>query len=91
MKRWVLMNGSSGCLPDNVEEYDTKADAIDGAVRLFEDLPDNIIDQMRRMLDEDEIYYFDAEAQELGAGADYVEIFPAPDSVIYLLGGMADA
>jgi hypothetical protein len=76
---YILMNGSSGCLPDNVEEYDTKEDAIYGASDLFEDLPDNILSQMRRMLREDGIYYFDAEAQELGAGADYVEVTLATD------------
>jgi len=72
MTGWLVMNGSAGCLPDNVSgPYEDKDDAIDDAGRLFDDLDDREHNNMVMDLRTDGIHYFPEGA---AAGADYVEV-----------------
>ena len=65
-KHWHMMNGSSGCMPDNNEVHSTKKSAVESAVNLFDDCKGVQTDLIRM-----DIHYFRDDEQ---AGADYVEI-----------------
>ena len=71
MAKWLRMNGSVGCLPDSVEAYDTREDAIDAACDLFDDLDVVVHNAMRYYLGRNGIFYF---PPSVAAGADYVEV-----------------
>lgn len=72
MADYILMNGSSGCLPDNLEEYDTREAAIWGAVELFEDsIQVRELHLMVHDLRDCGIWYFERPRE---AGAEYVQV-----------------
>ena len=79
MSNWVLMNGSSGCLPDNREVFDTMTEAVDGALLLFDDLPYDEVCEMEENLQDSGIHHFN---DNTSAGADYVEIVKADEGEI---------
>ena len=74
--KYLLMNGTPGCLPDHRELHDTREDAIEGAKFLFDDIPAEDFSDMVNDLTELDIHYFTDEA---AAGAGYVEIIPISD------------
>ncbi len=81
---WVRMNGSSGCMPDSCEVYETKEDAIEAAVSLFDDIAIDEDDRettyladMEQELRDTGIHYFPREAV---AGADYVSVEYNPEA-----------
>lgn len=72
---YIAMNGSIGCIPDNVEVYDTLEDAVDGILYLFWDWDTHELrDEFERELKENRIFYFPSS----GYGADYCEIVEEP-------------
>lgn len=66
--RYVIMNGSCGCLPDNHMYAESIDSAIEQIIELFDGLPRGAIKELHR----DHIYYFRERTAEYGAG--YVEI-----------------
>lgn len=68
--KYVIMNGSSGCMPDNYMYAESIREAIDSIKDLFYDLPlpRGAIVELKKY----HIYYFRSRSHEYGA--DYVEI-----------------
>lgn len=66
--KYVIMNGSSGCMPDNYMYAESIREAIDSIQSLFDGLPHGAIAELRKY----HIYYFRSRSHEYGA--DYVEI-----------------
>lgn len=64
---WFVVNGSRGCLPDSISEYDTREDALAGAIEMF-DLTDDDAQELR----EHDIVLFGERSAEMGA--EYVQI-----------------
>jgi hypothetical protein len=71
-KHWHLINGSSGCLPDSNEVYNTKESAIESAITLFSDVEEAFITDIRR-------FHYHQFKDYQSAGADYVEIVKCYD------------
>lgn len=66
--KYVIMNGSSGCMPDNYMYAESIREAIDSIQSIFDGLPRGAVSELRRF----RIYYFRNRSHEYGA--DYVEI-----------------
>lgn len=66
--KYVILNGSSGCIPDSYTYAESVREAIDSIKNLFDGLPRGAIAELRKY----HIYYFRSRAHEYGA--DYVEI-----------------
>lgn len=68
---WILMNGSSGCLPDSCDAYQEKVRAIQSAQARFDNLSERQVKAMSRDLRQ---YGYHSFAQPRKAGADYIEV-----------------
>lgn len=68
---WILMNGTSGCMPDSCDAYAEQKQAVESAAQRFDDLSDRAQKRMLRDLRQYGIHYFD---NARTVGADYVEV-----------------
>lgn len=68
---WVRMNGSVGCLPDSIDAHETEEAAIETAILLFDDIPEQSLTEMTTDLKSCGIHYFNTDDD---AGADYVSV-----------------
>ena len=66
--KYVIMNGSCGCIPDNY----MYAESIDSAIEQIDSLFDGLPRGAKKELRESRIYYFSDDSSDYGA--DYVEI-----------------
>jgi hypothetical protein len=78
MPGWVRMNGSSGCLPDSSEVYDTQDDAVCAACDMFDDCSEDECRDMSAALQDCGIHYFN---DPRDAGADYVSVEYSDEAV----------